>query len=50
MMTLYQSEVQMTAKNVISKIEDILVIGGIKKYSRSKKGTIFGVWIRGLKL
>jgi hypothetical protein len=35
MMTLYQPEVQMTAKNVISKIEDILVIGGIKKYSRS---------------
>jgi hypothetical protein len=29
-MTLYQSEVQMTEKNVISKIEDILVIGVIQ--------------------
>jgi hypothetical protein len=29
-MTLYQSEVQMTEKNVISKIKDILVIGVIQ--------------------
>jgi hypothetical protein len=27
LMTLYQPEVQMTEKNVISKIEDTLVIG-----------------------
>jgi hypothetical protein len=29
-MTLYQSEVQMAEKHVISKIEDILVIGVIQ--------------------
>jgi hypothetical protein len=29
-MTLYQSEVQMAEKNVISRIEDILVIGVIQ--------------------
>jgi hypothetical protein len=30
LMTLYQSEVQMAEKNVISRIEDILVIGVIQ--------------------
>lgn len=30
LMTLHQSEVQMTEKNVISTIEDILVIGVIQ--------------------